>query len=107
MNKDLVKLAAIGLAAGLCFSASSTSTDRSEIAMSCSKTKSEMAPMDQENGDKSSCSGKNGCSSTSSGEVQEKNEMDKSEEAQADNSQKRLSAAQRVMQEEEGLPEIE
>ncbi|HSX27013.1 MAG TPA: hypothetical protein VLE89_08425 [Chlamydiales bacterium] len=111
MNKDLVKLAAIGLAAGLCFSGSSASTERGEIAMSCSKSKSEMPAMDQEdsykgNGDKSSCSGKSGCSSTSSSEVQESEKMDKSEEAMSESSEKRLSAAQKVMQ-EESLPEIE
>ena len=109
MNKDLIKLALIGMTAGFCLSAKeapSSSADK-EIAMTkCSKEKP------QTNGGGSSCSGSKGssCSGSSgsscSGSDDEENDGsscncgpsqgDQSSSSQMKN--KRKSAAQKVVQ---------
>ncbi|MES2274109.1 MAG: hypothetical protein V4487_07945 [Chlamydiota bacterium] len=89
MSKDLIKLAMIGLTAGLCVSATTSIPDgNGQVAMSkCSK---DTLPPEADKDNGSGCSGSEGCGSQSS-----------SNEDQSDASMmpaKRKSAAQKVVQ---------
>jgi hypothetical protein len=62
MNKEMIKLALVGLAAGFCLSAQEVSFDGKEIAMSkCSKDDGSMPAKKSSCNGKSGCNGPNGC----------------------------------------------
>ena len=98
MNKDLVRLAMIGLAAGFCCSAdASPSKNNREIAMTkCTKDTSRQ---DGSCGGDSSCSSKSNCNSNSSSTYNPNSGLQSDEStATTEVKHKRKSAAQKVIE---------
>ena len=99
MNKDLVRLAMIGLAAGFCLSAQASPTkDKRELAMAkCTKDNSKNGDSCD---DSSSCGGKSNCNSCNSSSSYNPGAGAKSNESTAatEVKHKRKSAARKVLE---------